>query len=138
MEWIKHSTAAKVFEPRESVIARGFRAKNYSIALHDHDFYEINVILSGHGTHMIGGTSLKTTVGDVFVIPPSVVHGYQRDGDDFDVYHLILKPDFLKRYAAELSGFSGFGLLFEAEPYIRERGGRAHLRLRFGLRKPFT
>ena len=132
MENIKHSTVEKVFESRESVIARGFRAKNYSIAMHDHDFYEINVILSGRGIHKIGGASLKTTVGDVFVIPPSVVHGYERESDDFDVYHLILKPDFLKRYSAELSGFSGFGLLFEAEPFIRERGGRAHLRLDSG------
>ena len=126
---IRHSTAKEVFEPRESVLARGFIAKDYSIAMHDHDFYEINIVLCGRGVHIVGDKDIPASAGDVFVIPPSVVHGYRCDGTGFDVYHLIVKEEFISKYSDELSGFSGFRRIFEVEPYLRERSGRAYLHI---------
>ena len=126
---IRHTTAHEVFEHRETVLSRGFTAKNYSIIMHDHDFYEINIVLSGNGTHLIGAQAIEVSVGDVFVIPPGVVHGYENKGNGFDVYHVIAKSEFFEKYSSELSDFSGFRLLFEVEPFLRQRGGRAYLKL---------
>ena len=126
---VKHSIASKVFESRSTVIARGFTAKKYSIKLHDHDFYEVNIVVGGRGVHLIGEREIKANVGDVFVIPPGVFHGYRADDKDFDVYHVIAKQEFFEKYSAELLAFSGFGLLFEVEPYLRQRSGKAYLRL---------
>lgn len=127
---IKHSIASNVFESRSTVIARGFTAKNYSIRLHDHDFYEVNIVVCGRGAHLLGDRTVPATVGDVFVIPPGVSHGYEAESKDFDVYHVIAKKEFFEKYSVELAAFSGFGLLFEVEPYLRHRSGKAYLRLR--------
>ena len=100
---IRHSVASKVFESRSTVIARGFTAKNYSIKRHDHDFYEVNIVVSGRGVHLVGDAEIPASVGDVFVIPPGVVHGYESEGRDFDVYHVIAKKEFFEKYSAELA-----------------------------------
>lgn len=124
-----HSMASSVFESRSTVLARGFTAKNYSIKLHDHDFYEVNIVVCGRGVHLIGDRDIPANIGDVFVIPPGVAHGYAGEGRDFAVYHLIAREEFFEKYSAELAAFSGFGLLFEVEPFLRERSGKAYLRL---------
>ena len=128
---LKHSTAKAVFEDRKAVLARGFTAKNYSIALHDHDFYEINIVLSGKGVHFIEDKNFRAVPGDVFVIPPMVTHGYTGDSGGFDVYHLILRQEFFEKYSFEISHFDGFSLLFEIEPYLRIRNNRSFLHLEY-------
>ena len=125
----RRSYASKVFEPRDGVLARGFTAKNYSIQRHDHDFFEVNIVLSGEGVHIINDTPIHTKAGDVFVIPPGFVHGWSSEGAGFNVYHVILKERFFERYSQEISTFSGFKLLFEVEPKIRCRSNRAYLSL---------
>ena len=75
---------------------------NYKYKMHSHQFYEINIIVSGEGRHYIENTSLETGVGDVFVLPPEVRHGYFSEGR-LDIYHILIKKDFLVRYAEELA-----------------------------------
>ena len=125
----RRSYASNVFEPREAVLARGFTAKNYSIQKHDHDFFEVNIVLSGEGVHIINDTPIHAVPGDVFVIPPGLVHGWSSDAPGFNVYHVILKESFFERYAQEISTFSGFKLLFEVEPMMRSRSNKAYLSL---------
>ena len=96
---------------------------NYRYKMHSHQFYEINLIMSGEGRHYIENSSLDTGVGDVFVIPPGVRHGYFSEGR-LDVYHILIKNDFLARYSEELSEIEGFDLLFDFEPTIRRSSGR--------------
>ena len=96
---------------------------NYKYKMHSHQFYEINLIVSGEGRHYIEDTSLDAAVGDVFVIPPEVKHGYFSFGR-LDVFHILIKKDFLVRYAEELSEIEGFDILFDFEPQIRRSSGR--------------
>lgn len=92
----------------------------YSMGLHTHDFYEINIIISGSGTHRIGDRDFNVTKGDIFVIPPGTYHGYD-DGGRPDVLHILLLRSFTDHYKLELSGMDGYRILFEADPYIRQR-----------------
>ena len=128
---VRHRIEEEVFPMRENALSRGFATKNYNISMHDHSFYEINVILEGYGTHFIEGERFDARVGDVFVIPPGTAHGYERRDKDFNVYHLILKDAFLERYSVELKNLSGYSLLFEIEPYLRAKARKLYINLDF-------
>ena len=99
---------------------------NYSMNMHSHEFYEMNIITAGHGRHYIGETSIPVSVGDVFVIPPEIAHGYYSE-DQLDVYHVLIKSDFFERYAEELSHLRGFSILFDIEPHIRRSSGKSYV-----------
>ncbi len=104
---------------------------NYKYKMHSHQFYEINLVVSGKGRHYIENASLDTVTGDVFVIPPEIHHGYYSE-EHLDIYHVLIKKDFMLRYAEELSGIKGFDILFDFEPMIRKNSGR-ELNLNVGL-----
>ncbi len=97
--------------------------KNYKYKMHSHQFYEINIITVGKGRHYIEDTVLDTSVGDVFVIPPSVKHGYYPEGE-LNIYHVLIKNEFFERYSEEISEIDGFDLLFNIEPQIRRASGK--------------
>ena len=96
----------------------GFTYRDYSIPMHTHDFYEINIILSGSGIHHIEECSVPVKKGNVFVIPPYMAHSYD-NCKKLDVFHLLLHADFVKDNYDEASRVPGFGMLFEIEPFIR-------------------
>lgn len=95
-----------------------FIHKDYEIGMHAHDFYELNIVISGHGTHYIEGYSYKISRGHVFVIPPMIKHGYINDGS-LDVYHLLINNKFISRYNEELLSLPSYSQLFNAEPLVR-------------------
>lgn len=99
---------------------------NYRMNMHSHEFYEMNIVTAGHGRHYIGETSISVSVGDVFVIPPEIAHGYYSD-DKLDVYHVLIKSDFFDRYAEEMSNLRGFSILFDIEPHIRRSSGKSYV-----------
>ena len=98
--------------------ARALTYKDYSIEMHTHDFYEVNVVLAGSGTHCIENGRFKTTPGDVFVIPPNIAHAYC-DTNDLEVYHILLKKSFLSHNSSETKKVEGFLQLTEIEPILR-------------------
>lgn len=92
--------------------------KNYNVIPHNHDFYEINVVVKGTGIHTIEDNELKVSSGSVFVIPPMVVHGYSHT-ENLDVYHLLLKRELLDN-ADDKNNVEGFEMLTEIEPFLRQ------------------
>lgn len=103
---------------------------DYKNVMHTHQFYEINIIVKGEGRHYIADTSMDTGVGDVFVIPPGVAHGYYSEGK-MNIFHVLIKNDFLKDYAEELSQIDGFDILFNIEPQLRQ-SNRKSINLKAG------
>lgn len=97
---------------------RAFTYYDYSIALHTHSFYEINVVTSGHGKHQIFETTLDVQPGDVFIIPPMVPHAYY-DTVSLDVMHILVRPEVIQENLPEASGVNGFVLFTEIEPFLR-------------------
>lgn len=93
--------------------------ENCNIGMHYHDFYEINIVTNGTGCHYIGDMAIPLICGEIFVIPPGVLHGYYCE-KQLDVCHIILKSDFMKMYGEQLSAVPGYSALFEIEPYLRQ------------------
>ena len=100
---------------------RGFLYTNYSIGPHLHEFYEMNIILQGIGTHCIENSTFPVKKGDVFIIPPMTTHSYF-DTHNLEVYHILMRENFITRQAAESNFVPGFLQLTEIEPYIRQYG----------------
>ena len=98
--------------------ARALTYKDYSIEMHTHDFYEVNIVLAGGGTHCIENSRFKATPGDVFVIPPNIAHAYC-DTNGLEVYHILLQKSFLSHNSSETKKVEGFLQLTEIEPILR-------------------
>ena len=92
----------------------------YPIGMHSHTFYEVNIIVQGSGYHYIEQQTLQVKVGDVFVLPPSIKHGYYTDDRSFKICHILLNRAFVERYKSELHSLPGFTILFETEPFWRK------------------
>ncbi len=99
-------------------LVHAFLLKNYEIGMHEQEFYELNVVVSGNGIHYINENCVNASVGDVFIIPPNVSHGYI-GGTGFDVFHVILSDAFMNKNIADLQQLPSFFTLFGAEPLMR-------------------
>lgn len=97
--------------------------ENYNYRMHSHQFYEINVIMRGFGRHYIADFNLPAAVGDVFVIPPEISHGYFTESG-IDIAHILLTSRFTDRYREELLQMPGYDLFFNFEPMIRQNSGK--------------
>ena len=99
-------------------LVHAFLEENFNTGMHEQEFYEINIITKGSGVHYIHTSRVDAIVGDVFIIPPRVSHGYL-GGNGFDVFHLLLSDAFMNKYMADMQLFPSFSTLFGAEPMMR-------------------
>lgn len=114
---------------KDGYSVRSFLYIDYSIEFHSHDFYEVNVVMSGTGTHCIENGRVNVKRGDVFVIPPMVAHAYE-DCSELEVYHILLQKCFVDKNREEAEIVNGFLQLTEIEPFIRSNFSNAfYLRL---------
>jgi len=117
------------FPPQEAYITHGYTNTDYSEDLHSQAFYELNIITRGDGVHYFGDKTYPAVKGDVFIIPPNILHGYE-GGSGFDVFHLLLSPTFMQKNSASLERLSAYSTLFHIDPLMRERvSDDLHLRL---------
>ena len=103
-------------------LVHAYMHKDYRVKMHAHQFYEINIVMKGEGRHYIAESCLPAVVGDIFVIPPQIPHGYF-PRQPMDVFHILLSSAFIDRYREELAQIPGYDLLFDIEPLIRRFSG---------------
>jgi len=115
-----HWSHSDSFEGKSNEYIKSFVHHNYSIGFHTHSFYELNIVLSGRGEHLIEEMHFEVKRGCVFVIPPNVKHSY-KNINSLNVYHMLIHKDFLPNCFGEFFKTTGFSLLFEIEPYFRAR-----------------
>lgn len=123
-DWIEiatpkhHWSHYDVFNGIEQEFIKSFVHRNYAIGIHTHEFFEINIVLSGEGRHYIEENCCDAKVGSVFVIPPNIKHGYVNI-HELDIYHMLIHRDFIEQYMQSIKKWIGYVLLFEIEPYLR-------------------
>ena len=105
-----------------------FVMTDYEIGMHKQEFFEINIVVRGKGEHYIDGCAVSAELGDVFIIPPEVEHGYT-GGKGFDVYHIIVNNKFMQKNIVDLQQMEGFSILFNVEPIMRAKMNK-HLHLK--------
>ena len=102
-----------------------YHALDGVLEYHTHDFYEINIIYNGNGTHRIVEREVITQRGDIFIIPPGVRHGYDCKGK-MAVYHILLSNSFMTEFAPFFEKLAGYNMLFSIEPMLRSRLERSY------------
>lgn len=125
MEFVSKRRSNSEYHFRDmKLLVHGFVYTDYSIDPHDHDFYEMNIVLRGSGIHRIDQVCVQVRRGDVFVIPPFTTHAYY-DTKDLDVYHVLLHKKLIAENYREAIGVPGFLQLVEIEPFLRQRNARS-------------
>ncbi|MDR0932442.1 MAG: helix-turn-helix domain-containing protein [Victivallales bacterium] len=99
------------------------------VGLHDHDFYELVLVISGEGLHISGEERHPISAGDIFLIKPGNPHGYEGE-HHFSVYNILYLPEKLALPRFDLAQEPGFRAFFELAPELRRQFGfRKHFRL---------
>ncbi len=80
---------------------------------HEHEFFELVVVLSGRGVHVAENGEREIARGDVFLIKPGFQHSY-RDLEALEIANILYLPERLSIPLADLRDVVGYLSLFDA------------------------
>ncbi|WP_320123528.1 helix-turn-helix domain-containing protein [uncultured Sphaerochaeta sp.] len=92
-------------------------------SLHGHDFYEIVVVVSGKGFHLLQQDKRQLQEGMVFCIRPGTIHGYA-DIENLVLYNLLIGKKAFSVLYPEVKDVAGF-----PETFMQEEGDVPLVRL---------
>ena len=75
---LEHLTSSSLFAPVGVPVHVHQPMHDGDVPLHDHDFYEIAVVMSGVGIHRTIHNESPIAAGDVFILHPGQWHAYER------------------------------------------------------------
>jgi len=78
---------------------------------HDHDFFEIVLVLDGKAEHQTYGTKYEISKGDILIIPVHQDHAY-RNAENLGIINAIFDPVELEKTAFDLPKLAGYQRLF--------------------------
>jgi AraC family L-rhamnose operon transcriptional activator RhaR/AraC family L-rhamnose operon regulatory protein RhaS len=79
-------------------------------SLHSHEFYELVIVISGVGKHLMETESQVIGGGSAFLIPPDALHGYG-EVENLVLYNILIGKDILSASLVDLSEIAGFKTL---------------------------
>ena len=121
MEELKYYTDDKVFKPNELIRAYYHDETYQYTPMHTHNFYELNIVISGNGRHMVNDSTFYIASGDIFIMPPQISHGYIFDSKKYSIFHLLFNKQFFSKYETHLNYLTGYHILFNIDPALRKR-----------------
>jgi AraC family L-rhamnose operon regulatory protein RhaS len=104
---------------------------------HSHDFYELMIIFSGKGRHLLHGKITEIKEGDIYVIGPDTEHGFP-ELNNLEIGNVMFDPFEMGESWDILQKHPGFQGLFQVEPLMRksaktEQEGLENIRLHLGV-----
>ncbi len=113
---------------RSPVSANRHRLHGPDNPSHDHDFFELAVVVKGRGIHESQGGRQELRSGDAFLLRPGVWHAYRRCRS-LDVYNCCFAPGLLGRELAWMREDPACAGLFWTGAMAQDRRGMIALRL---------
>lgn len=112
--------ASKFFHD-ESFPLAVLRLENHGdLGLHQHEFHELVIIMTGHGRHLTNSESYPIDAGDVFLIRGNMTHGYSQT-ENMTLVNVLFEPRRLGLPLNLLRDLPGFHALFRVEPRLRNK-----------------
>lgn len=87
------------------------RVRQSSHVFHDHDFFEIVLVINGKAEHQIYGTKYEISRGDVLIIPVHQDHAYL-NAENLEIINALFDPAELEKAAFDLPELTGYQRLF--------------------------
>lgn len=76
---------------------------------HMHEFMQINYVYKGRAKHCINGKKFEIVKGDIFVIPPQVVHFIEPyEGEDAEIIEFEFTPSFINQNFDDIKNAQAF------------------------------
>lgn len=89
---------------------------DWSREIHQHDFHEIMIIVGGGGVHHFEGRHEIISMGDVFVVPPHVLHGYEvEENCGIQILNVLFDLQRLRMGLWDVKDIPGFHALFSIQ-----------------------
>lgn len=82
-----------------------------SVRIHDHDYCEIEIIISGHANHVVSDDVYPLSAGDVLVVSSGIPHAI-KGAKELVFYNISFLPHVLLPYMDDLKLLAGFHALF--------------------------
>lgn len=82
------------FKNERGDIYASYMSECLIIPPHNHDYYELNLVISGKCVEIIGDNIIILEEGDILFMPPSAVHATGIVGDSIGI-NLLFKPNFV-------------------------------------------
>lgn len=86
----------------------------HPVKKHRHEFFEIFVVLSGEGTHVVGNFRARLQAGDVGVINCRRSHAHV-DTNQLNLVNIFVREDIMEGLSKDLDVIPGFHSLFNAQ-----------------------
>ena len=97
--------------------------------LHDHKFYELVIVFGGESCHNTIRERYQIGAGDVFLIRPGEIHGYEAT-NGLNLVNILYWQEQLNLPLYDLKNLPGYHAFFELEPEMRRQHGfRKHLQV---------
>jgi len=87
------------------------RGPQASHVLHDHDFFEIVLVLGGKAKHQIYGTKYEISKGNILIIPVHQGHAYF-NAENLEIVNALFDQAELEQAAFDLPELTGYQKLF--------------------------
>lgn len=94
---VYHYQSATYFRAELPVTVIFHEEGEYAANWHDHDFYELVLVLSGEGYHKTLDRKVKFRRGSIFFIAPGETHCYQAD-HPFELVNCLFRPEFVQSF----------------------------------------
>ncbi len=75
------------------------------IAMHTHDFIELSYIRKGHAVHLLNGSQISVSEGDLFLLAYGCSHTFEACSHDFTYMNVLFRPQI-------------FGESYQDSPYL--------------------
>ena len=96
IEKIHHYPASRYFDENLPAKVIFHEQANWRSVWHDHNFYELALVLSGEGYHKTLNRKMPFKNGSIFFLKLNDVHSYQAN-DSFLIINVLIKPEFFNQ-----------------------------------------
>ncbi|MBN8218636.1 MAG: AraC family ligand binding domain-containing protein, partial [Spirochaetes bacterium] len=93
---VSHSRGARLFDPALPLHVGVYDHRPETMGWHDHDFWEIAMVISGKGWHRTLEHQRRMRPGDLYLLPPGVPHVYVVESRH-RVINLMFDPAWMRR-----------------------------------------